>query len=480
MKVMMIQLPHFYGGNKRPSTLYPLGIGYLVSLLKSRYDLIPMDLWIEDADIDKAMRLISKSVPDVFCISVYSTQYPYFKELATSLKRVYPNIKIIAGGPGATFSYQVFLEKTLVDFCIIGEGEITLGELLDRINKPEEVKGIAYRKNGVVVLNPKREQISDLDALPLPDRTFFDIERYIVKNKKEGGPYRGLRTANIIAGRGCSYTCTFCSKTFARIRLRSIEKIEEEIRHIKESYNLNAIDFNDELVVINKKRILELCSTLRGLDIKWGCQGRINLVDEEILTAMRNAQCLYIGYGVEAVSQRILDKMKKQIKAEDIVPAIKMTKRVGLNFILQYMYGFPGEDSNSIEQTAEFFIKIDRPYHSFTTTPLPGTELYRQAQERQLIKNEEGYLMSLTYGYNRFEPIVNLTDFSDEEFILKKINLARRVNRYYYKKHPIAFLKTESNKIYQSAKYQLSDPRRLLKKLIFKLLRIRMFKNNIY
>lgn len=441
MKVMFIQLPHFYDGAYRPPTSYPLGIGYLVSALKGDFELIPMDLWIDNSNIDEALKRINMNQCDVFCISVYSTQYVYFKELVDRLKDAYPHKKIIAGGPGATFSYKIFLEKTKLDFCVIGEGEITLSELLKNLDSPELVKGLAFKKNGIVTLTEKREQIKNLDTLLLPDRDFFDLERYILANKAANGPYKGLRAVNIIAGRGCPYQCTYCSKTFSGCRLRSVHSIMEELALIKSKYQLDAIEFNDELVVINKERILKLCSGLKKLDIAWGCQGRINLVDKEILGEMKKAGCMYIGYGVESYSQEILDRMNKKINVNDIIPVINLTRKVGLLPIVQYMFGFPGENDSTIKKTIYFFKKIKHQYIGFTTTPLPGTELYNQAIKEGKITNEEYYISKLDSGYNRFKPLVNLTNFSDLEFVKKKKKLMETVNNNYRIAHPFLTIK---------------------------------------
>ncbi len=465
MKVMMIQIPHFYDNSSRIPAAYPLGIGYLASTLKDVHDAVPMDLWIENANIDKAMRMIAQNVPDVFCVSVYSTQYPYFRELVLALRNAYPHIKIIAGGPGATFSYKTLLEKTPVDFCVIGEGEMTLMELLANMNNPGDIAGIAYKKDNRLFLTARREQIADLDALPLPDRNFFDMERYVSNSMKAQVIFKKMRTTNIIAGRGCPYKCTFCSKTFSGIRLRSVGKIIEEIELLKNIYKITAMEFNDELVVINKKRIMDLCASLKGLDIKWGCQGRIDAVDEETVRAMKAAHCSYIGYGVESSTQTILDSMKKQIRAADAIPVIKMTAATGVKPIVQYMYGFPGEDDVSIENTYEFFKAIDHPYIGFTTTPLPGTELYDSALSRKLIADEEGYLMRIAAGYNVSAPIVNMTSFSDEEFISKKNALMKRVNRLYYGKHPAQFIQEMFKILRWRITFLFSNPRGFLRKL---------------
>ena len=469
---MMIQLPHFFEGNKRAPTSYPIGIGYLVSVLKNVHEMIPLDLWIENATVDKGLRLIeNKHAPDIFCISAYSTQYPYYKEFVRRLKVKYPYIPVVVGGPGASFSYQVFLEKTQTDYCVIGEGEITLRELLDNIELPGDVSGIAFRNGDEVVVTSRRTQIKDLDSIPLPDRTFFDFERYMSHGKNQGF-FNKPRRGNLITSRGCPYKCTFCSKTFSGSRMRSIENLEEEIRFLKSEFNIEEIGFNDELVLLNKKRAIDVCEMMKRHNLPWGCQGRINLVDEEILQHLKNSGCKSVGYGVESYTQNILDKMKKRIRVEQIVPLIEMTKKYNIEPVIQYMYGFPGESDESIENTYRFFKQIDRPYIGMVTTPLPGSALYDDVLKRNLIADEEAYLMKLTSGYNCQFPLINLTNFTDADFVNKRYALGKRLNRTYYRRHPSLYLTNEYRKLVSRIIMMCINPTLFFAKVVTKVSRI--------
>jgi len=468
LKVLIIQLPHFYEETGRTATTYPLGIGYLVSVLKDIHETLPLDLFIDNFYVDDALRLIEKNPPDVFCISVYSTQYPFFIELVRRLKERYPSTPTIAGGPGATFSYDVFLNKTKIDYCVLGEGEITLKELLDNMDAPGDVNGIAFRKENELILTKPRRQIKDLDTLPLPDRTFFDFERYIENSQKHHNLLNNLRCNNVITSRGCPYNCTFCSKTFSGSRMRSVESIDTEIRFLKNEYGLEAIEFDDELVLINKRRALKICEMMKKHSVIWGCQGRINVVDKEVLHHMKDSGCKYIGYGVESYTQKILDNMRKEILIEQIIPVIKMTKRIGIEPVIQYMYGYPGEDDSSIEASYRFFKEIDHPYIGMVTTPLPGTPLYQDALAKNKIIDEEAYLMKLTSGYNYSKPLANLTAFTDMEFVKKRRALQRRVNTAYYIKHPTAFFGHFFKNLFQRAALLFKDPSLFFKKAMSK------------
>ena len=465
MKVMMVQLPHFFEETKRAASNYPLGIGYLVSVLKNIHEISPLDLWIENAKVDKAIRLIeTKNVPDVFCISVYSTQYPYYKEFVSRFKEKYPYVPVVAGGPGASFSYQVLLEKTKTDYCVIGEGEVTLKELLDNLDSPGDVRGIALRNGDEVVVTSPRTQIKDLDSIPLPDRTFFDFERYTFNSSKERGGFK--RQGSLISSRGCPYNCTFCSKTFSGLRMRSIESMEREIGFLETEFKIEEIGFNDELVLLNKKRAIAICDMMKRHNLPWICQGRINHVDEEILQHLKDSGCKSVGYGVESYTQNILDKMKKGIRVEQIVPVIEMTKKYNIKPRIQYMYGFPGEDDESIENTYRFFKQINEPFIGMVTTPLPGSPLYDDVLARNLITDEEAYLMKLESGYNCQDPLINLTNFTDTDFVSKRYALGKRISRIYYRRHPLLYVRNEYSKFIFRIKMLCSNPTLFFSKLM--------------
>jgi len=438
MKIALVQLPHFYGVNSRSPASYPIGLGYISSVLSAHcIEHEGINLWEREMAVDQAMTNFDYSRYDVIGISAYSTQYKYLKEFSSQLKSQYPGIPIVCGGPGPTFSSKIILENTGVDVCVISEGEETIIDLLKNLDKPQNVAGISYKKNNEVHYTGPRKYIRDLDAIPYPDRDIFDFQA--ITETKVSAYKQDKITADIIAGRGCPYQCTFCSKTFSGIRLRSIGDIVREARQLKERFGIDHLQFNDELVLINKKRTLELCAGLKDLQLQWTCQGRIDQVDEEILRTMKDSGCIAVGYGVESVSQSILDAMKKKIRVEDIVPVIKLTRAVGITPIIQYMYGYPGETDETIERTFQFFKELDIPFIGQTTTPIPGSKLYDDCVANGLIKDEENYLLNLDSGYNLAAGSINLTQFTDQELAQKQRRLQIRITHNYLKKRPIQY-----------------------------------------
>lgn len=450
MRIALIQLPHFYGHEmSRAPENYPLGLGY-VSAYLLRHDVAQdgIDLWGRGLSVAEALDTVPFGDYDVLGISAYATQYRYLLELTRGIKERWPDVHVTSGGPGPTFSAETILRHTGVDTCVIGEGEVTALELFERLDARDSVDGIAFLRDGDVVRTSPRAYVRDLDSLPLPNRELFDFEAYVttankVRAESDHPELRDhpRRTGDIIAGRGCPYTCTFCSKTFSGCRLRGIDAIVDEIRLLQERWGIDHLQFNDELVVTSKRRILALCERLAGMGVTWSCQGRVDQVDREILEAMKAAGCVDIGYGVESASQSILDAMDKRISAGDIVPVIKMTREIGIHPVVQYMYGYPGENDETIRETERFFDAIDHPYVGFTTTPIPGSPLYETVKAKGILGAEHDYLLRLDSGYNLAGGMVNLTGFSDAEFLAKKRTLHHRVMHNYLKRRPVEYVR---------------------------------------
>lgn len=447
MNVALIQLPHFYGdGLSRPPEHYPLGLGYLSNALKDAgIAHQAIDLWGPQYTAQEALQAVDFSGFDALCVSAYVTQYRYFKQLTLGLKERYPNLPILCGGPGPTFSYEIILQKTGAEVCVLGEGELTLVDLLHNLDSLSGVAGIAYLCEGRPKVTAPREPIRNLDQLPFPNRSLFDYnvlssesatERVLSAGRFTGQP---VISADILAGRGCPYNCHYCSKTFSGVRLRSLDNLIAEVEQLTREQGVNHLQFNDELVFVNKKRSLELCERLKPFKLTWTCQGRIDQVDEELLRAARASGCIEIGYGVESISQEILERMNKRLKVEDVVPVIKMTKAMGIKPAIQYMFGYEGENDQTLAATARFFAEIDHPFVGFSTTPIPGTRLYADCLDKGLIGDEEQYLLRLDSGYNLAGGGINLTSYSDQELARKKKQLLLKISHNYYKKRPVEY-----------------------------------------
>jgi len=440
-KILFIQTPHYFDGKSRQPEYFPLGIGHLVAELEPLgYEIDVMDIWGHQWTHEEVLARLDK-LPryDAIGISAMSTQYPYVKWLARELKRR-QDTPLILGGILPTFSAPVVLQNTLIDFCVISEGEVTLPDLLRNLGSPEKVKGIVYRRNEAVVGTEPREPIRRLDTLKFANRDVFPVNVYLKYGTLDGNEpgLMGMKAINIDTNRGCPWDCKFCSKTFESVRYRSPKNVREEIELCMEKYGIQAVYFVDELLVVKKSRMYEICQELKPLKIKWQGQARVDTVDLDLLKCMKDAGCVQVGLGIESGSQQILDNMRKRSTVKQNLDAIEMCKNVGFDIVLQCIYGYEGENDETIAETVKFFKQADVMHEGFfVLTPLPGTELYDNCLRTGVIKDEDEYLSRLEAGYNTTrEALVNLTEFTFEEFVGKKAKMEKQIEWNYLKRHP--------------------------------------------
>ncbi len=445
MKVLLIQPLH----SGREPSVFPLSLGYIARpLLDMGCEVTVLDIHAHEYSQEETASKIEELSYDIVGINAFSTQYSYVKWLTSELKK-YHQGRIILGGPLPTFNPSLVLEKTNADICVIGEGDITIKSIVENINHLEKVKGIYFSKNGKVIANPPQEYIEDINSIPFPPYDIFPTDIYFKHVSLFGASTK--KTISLITARGCPYRCNFCSRVFGGVRARSVDNVIEEIKFLKQRFRIDSVYFVDELILISKKRMHELCDKIKSLNIIWGCQGRANLVDLDLLRHMRNSGCVHVGFGIESVSQKILDNMNKGVTAEQNEQAIKDAIKVGLLPVVQMIFGYPGEDKDTIRETVEFFRRVHyspptpdaKPYFS-PITPLPGSPLYEDVLRDGLIKDEDEYLLKIEMGYFPGCPVViNLTEFSDEELLNLKTKMEQEIYanyRSYLKRHPWKYI----------------------------------------
>jgi anaerobic magnesium-protoporphyrin IX monomethyl ester cyclase len=443
MRALLVQLPH---SNRLPSVV-PIGIGCISAALRQAgWETELLDIFARSFSREETSAFLSKSKWDLIGINAFSTQYEWAKWFAAEARKRHPQAAIVMGGPLPTFSAEIVLRETPTDICVIGEGEETVKELVRNMGSPGSVAGIKYRAgNGRIATTPDRPYIRDLDTIPFTPYEFFDMELYLKNSGLFGVP--AVKTIGLLTSRGCPWRCRYCSRTFRGVRLRSIDKIVEEIRRLQERFGIRGVSFADELVLVNRQRGYELCEKLKPLKIYWDCQGRANVVDLDLLKAMKDSGCTSVGYGVETGSQKLLDAMEKNVTVRQNELAVTNTIKAGMVPVVQMIYGYPGEDLDSIDDTARFFNRVK--FYPATgrgicnislLTPLPGSPLYSDLVAEGKIRDDEEFLLHLDQGYYIGAPLlVNLTEFTDDELLANKGLLEQRIKSEYlsYKRiHP--------------------------------------------
>lgn len=415
----------------RIPALIPLGLGYIAGVLRQEgHQVSLMDLNVEKktlAEIESDPRL---SGAGLIGIGGLTTTYGFVKTFSSVAKKASPRVKVMVGNMVSTASPELLLKNSEVDICVIDEGEETVKELAARIKDfpdLDDIKGIAFKKESRLVRTPPRERIKNLDKLPFPAWDLFSMETYL--NNPIENEY-GRRSINISAVRGCPFQCIYCSRPFgSKVYMRSAKSVISEIRELKQRYGVEFIDFSDDLFMVNRKWVEDLCDNLikERVDVGWGASGRVNLVDSGLLKKMKGSGCEILSYGFESGSQKILDNMKKGVSVSQAEEAVCLTRKAGITVVGSFMIGMIGETDQTVNETIDFIKRSRLTLHRFFyTTPYPDTPLYEMAKRMNKIPpDEDTYVSSLGEMYNTL--LVNLTDMTDSELKSLKERAERKI-----------------------------------------------------
>ncbi|MBW2007604.1 MAG: B12-binding domain-containing radical SAM protein [Deltaproteobacteria bacterium] len=420
----------------RTSINFPWGLASLATCYrKAGFEVEILDGQALQLSKEEILAQIAPLDFDVAGISAFSTQYPAVKLIAEHIKKR-RKVPVITGGALATYQAEMVLRTTRVDICVIGEGEISGIEILRSWNDLGKVKGIAFKQDGRVFFTPPQDRFIDLDELPLPDFCLFDVEKYLrQQNAYARKQNPGIPAMAVITSRGCPYSCRFCSKSSQHFRSMSPKKIYEMLEALKREFHIEEVSFGDELFLFSKSRFRELTPLLASLNIPWGGQARVNLMDKEFLEMIKRAGCVGLGYGIESGSQRILDNMNKKITVAQIEFAMKYTTKLKIPIKVQLIFGYPGEDETTVQETIDLFKRVDHPGRRFNViTPIPGSKLYDDCVRKGLIKDEPGYLAAIEKSFGVGRVHVNFTQWPDDEIYPRKREAEEKMMKNYYGK----------------------------------------------
>jgi radical SAM superfamily enzyme YgiQ (UPF0313 family) len=447
-KILLIQPMHEKKKKKaaRTSISFPWGLAALAgSYQEAGYDVEILDGQALQYSKEELLPEIDKFDFDIVGITSFSTQYLSVKLFSKYIKKNH-NVPVIVGGPLATYQAEMVLTTTDVDVCVIGEGETSGIEILKSWDDLGKVKGIAFRQNGNIVLTLSQDRFVDLDQLPLPDFSLFDMEKYIWHNNKfTGTSDTGIRAMTFITSRGCPYRCHFCSKSCLSFRSMSPKKVYEMIAGLKNEFKLEEMYFGDELFLSSKSKFRELAPMLKSLNVPWAGQARVNLVDKEFLELIKDTNCVGLGYGIESGSQKILNNMNKKITVKQTESAMKHTLQLKIPVKVQLIFGYPGEDEGTVQETIDLFRRVDHPGRRFNViTPIPGSQLYDDCLMQGLIKDEPAFLAAIEKSFGIGKVHVNFTKWPDDEIYPRKKATEEAILKNYYNKN-----------LYRKVKYYL-------------------------
>ena len=433
---------------------FPQGLAYIAAvLLKAGYD---VSIYNQDKfhyPEEHLTKYLNKNKFDVIGVSVIAGYYQYRKMLKISkaINKSKNRPFYMLGGHGPSAEPEFFLKKMHADVVVIGEGEITVIELMDAIGNHKslkKVKGIAFRDGDNAFVNARRPLIQDLDTIPLPAYDLFPMEYYRL--------LRAPHTTNtdfvmpLMSGRGCKFRCNFCYRLDKGFRTQSDECLIDVIKMLKQKYGITYIIFSDELFMSSIERTTRLCEDFIRfkLDIKWICAGRLNYAKPEVLKVMKRAGCVYINYGIEAMDDQVLKNMNKGLTTRQIIKGIEITLNSGISPGFNIIFGNIGENKETLNKGVEFLLKYDDGAELRTirpVTPYPGSPLYYYAIEKGLLKDCEDFYENKHINSDLLA--VNFTDMRDDEVHQCLLDANTRLITNYYQKKLSATIE-DTKKLY--------------------------------
>lgn len=387
MNISLIYVQTIEGNNVNP----PLGVMYIAAVLKKA------GYAVQFLDVDPTVINVAGKVrnfgPDLIGLSFLTTEFEKAKNLSHELKTTFPGTVLCCGGVHTTLDTENVLRNFSVDFCVVGEGEMTLKEICERLEQKQpydDIHGISFLKNGQLMRTPARKLIENLDSLPFPARDLVEFSRiYLTFPGCIKGSY--VRSTALIAGRGCNFSCSYCASpklNERRYRVRSPQNVVEEIIYLQDTYGIKGILFQDSTLTANRKWIISLCEEIikRKVKFVWSCNTRVDCVDLDLLKLMKKAGCIQVEYGIESGSPKILKLMNKRLLPAKALSGAKLAQSLRIRVGASFMLGNYDEDRQDLEMTFDLAKKLKASYTIFFfAIPFPGTEYWEIAKKRKLI-----------------------------------------------------------------------------------------------
>jgi anaerobic magnesium-protoporphyrin IX monomethyl ester cyclase len=388
---------------------FSLGLGYVArALVNAGVEVATLCCDVYRPEDIELVRMFSRSGARVFAIG---GQYPSFREVIRMCRLIRLAARravIILGGHLVSPTPEFVLERTGADIGCIGEADRSVVDVVTALcggQWPNNVPGVAIQCDGIVHRTPPPKEIVALGRGPTswPAWDRFPVESYVTGPRYY--PFSAEdRVLSVVTARGCPYSCNFCYHP-TRYREYELTDVLDHMEYLISRYRLSGFYIEDDLLMVNKHRVLEFCRGLIGrqLRVRFTVAGRFDTVDREVLEALREAGCISVFYGAESGDQAVLDRMGKAITVEQIYEGVRLTRQTGIFCRVGAMFGQPGETEASLGRTLTMLKNIAYGHYEerfiYGCVPFPGTDLYSWCLERGLLKNHEDFFRRF-----RFQP----------------------------------------------------------------------------
>jgi anaerobic magnesium-protoporphyrin IX monomethyl ester cyclase len=403
----------------------PMGIGYLGAVLeRAGFEVTLVDGVIEGPvvqvapgryriglDPDSLAQAVADSKPALIGLSCpFTSRYSLFRQSLRAIRKLLPKKPVVVGGIHPTLFYQQVLEQDKPEVVVLGEGEMTLLELVKRaadkgFPDPEGLDGVAWLHNGQVQACRRTQYIENLDDLPEPARHLFPMEEYL---KRSGGRWASFRKSamSIMTSRSCPGRCSFCSihTVFGpKWRAHSPQRVLNELTGIVNKYNPYLVAIEDDRFTWDRSRLIVICQGIqdRNLRVRWHTPNGVHVadLDEEVLRIMKAAGCVALNLAIESGDPYILNEvMGKKATGEQARAVAEACRKLGIRMNAYFVIGMPGETDETVQHSLDLCLQLPLDgLDVFIATPFPGTRLFKQCVEKGYIEGDT-VLKSLSEG----------------------------------------------------------------------------------
>lgn len=387
MKILLVNAEPYHIKHK---SAIPLGLLSIATFLKKHEH----DVKIYDRTVDKTALIEHLELFKPEIVGISAPSFKAFDDAVKVSKTIKKrNLPVIWGGAITSLVPEIVLKTGLVDFVVMGEGEITFLELVEKISGGEgfeDVDGIAYLRDGEYVKNMDRE-FADLADLPIIDFSFVNPEDYFVEN------FGCKKMLHIYASKGCISKCTYCYNPYYSKcvwRPRPAEYYLSEIKYLIENHGMDGVCFADDLLVPNKKLLLEFVQAIvdSGLDFVWGGEFRADLDAKESLQLLYDSGCRWLYFGIESGSPKRQELIKKKLNLEKAKELVSHCANVGIATSASFIMNYPDSDVEELKETIAYMNNLgaDILLASFYG-PVPKSEIYEDLLKKGKMRAPGNY-----------------------------------------------------------------------------------------
>jgi len=401
------------------SVTLPLGLAYIAGALEAAgHEVEVIDAlgeapehhtryfkgYMMGLSLDQIVERIPRDVEAIGISVIFTHEWPMAVRLIDLIKRKFPVTPVILGGEHITALPEFSLMTSQADVLVLGEGEETIVELVDALRDGEDlatIEGIAFRRDGSIQMNRRRNRRTNIDDIPWPSWRHFKIETY-TQQHHVGGVFTGDVSMPILATRGCPYQCTYCSSInmwTPKWIPRDPIKVVDEIEHYVNTYGAGSFPFQDLTAIIEKDWILRFCRELqrRKLKVSWQLASgtRSEAIDAEVAEELRNSGMIMMSYAPESGSETTRKYIKKKMKTDRLLASLQSAASAGLNIAIFLVIGFPHDRIEHFQENIPFIDAVAAKGASDLSISfymaLPGTELFHSLYDAGKIKLDRKY-----------------------------------------------------------------------------------------